>query len=67
MATVAPVSATRNTMAAVSAALNLTHNQEPYPEKEKELEALADVARKDLGDNLTKSPGANRRPSGSLK
>jgi arylsulfatase A-like enzyme len=38
-----------------------------YPEKVKELEALAVKARIDLGDDLTKSPGANRRPAGSVK
>jgi arylsulfatase A-like enzyme len=38
-----------------------------YPDKVKELEALAEVARKDLGDDITKSPGTNRRKSGSLK
>jgi len=38
-----------------------------FPEKVKELQALAEAARKDLGDNLTKSPGENRRPSGSVK
>ena len=37
-----------------------------YPEKVKELEALAGEARKDLGDDITKSPGANRRKSGSI-
>jgi arylsulfatase len=38
-----------------------------YPEKVKELQALADEARKDLGDDLTNSPGANRRKAGSVK
>jgi arylsulfatase len=38
-----------------------------YPEKVKELQALAEEVRKDLGDNLTNSPGANRRKSGSIK
>jgi arylsulfatase len=38
-----------------------------YPEKVTELQALADEARKDLGDNLTKNPGANRRKAGSIK
>jgi len=38
-----------------------------YPEKVKELEALAEEARLDLGDNLTNSPGANRRKAGSIK
>ncbi|MFH0841889.1 MAG: sulfatase [Bacteroidota bacterium] len=37
---------------------------EVYPEKVKELEALAEVARKDLGDDLTNSPGSNRRKAG---
>jgi arylsulfatase A-like enzyme len=40
---------------------------EMYPEKVRELEALAEEARKDLGDDLTKSPGANRRKVGSIK
>ena len=39
---------------------------EYYPEKVKELQALAEKAREDLGDDLTKSPGANRRKAGSL-
>jgi arylsulfatase len=38
-----------------------------YPEKVKELEDLAELARKDLGDNLTNSPGENRRKAGSIK
>lgn len=38
-----------------------------YPEKVKELEALADEARKDLGDNLINNPGMNRRKAGSVK
>jgi len=38
-----------------------------YPEKVKELEALAEEARKDLGDNLTNNPGMNRRKAGSVK
>jgi arylsulfatase len=38
-----------------------------YPEKVKELEALAEEARKDLGDNLTNNPGLNRRKAGSVK
>jgi arylsulfatase A-like enzyme len=37
-----------------------------YPEKVRELEALAEEARKDLGDDITKTPGANRRKAGSL-
>ena len=38
-----------------------------YPAKVIELEALAEAARKDLGDNLTKNPGANRRKAGTLE
>jgi arylsulfatase len=38
-----------------------------YPEKVKELVALAEEARKDLGDNITNSPGENRRKAGSIK
>jgi arylsulfatase len=38
-----------------------------YPDKVKELEALAGEARKDLGDDLTRSPGANRRKAGTVK
>jgi len=38
-----------------------------YPEKVKELEALAERARQDLGDDITKTPGANRRKIGTLK
>jgi len=38
-----------------------------YPEKVKELEILAGEARKDLGDDLTDSPCANRRKAGSIK
>jgi arylsulfatase A-like enzyme len=38
-----------------------------YPEKVKELEVLTEKARADLGDDLTKSPGANRRKAGTLK
>ena len=38
-----------------------------YPEKVKELEELAATARLDLGDELTKSPGKNRRKAGSVK
>jgi arylsulfatase len=37
-----------------------------YPEKVKELEELAAKARLDLGDDLTKTPGANRRKAGTL-
>jgi len=39
---------------------------EYYPEKVKELEALAEKAREDLGDDITKTPGANRRKIGSI-
>ena len=39
---------------------------EYYPEKVKELEALAEEARKDLGDEITGNPGANRRKAGSV-
>jgi arylsulfatase len=38
-----------------------------YPEKVKELQILAEEARKDLGDNLTNSPGMNRRKAGTIK
>ncbi len=38
-----------------------------YPEKVKELEALAEKARQDMGDDITKSPGLNRRKAGSIK
>jgi arylsulfatase len=38
-----------------------------YPEKVKELQALADEARNDLGDNLTNNPGVNRRKAGFVK
>jgi len=31
------------------------------------LQALAEKARNDLGDNLTNNPGANRRKAGSIK
>jgi arylsulfatase A-like enzyme len=37
-----------------------------YPEKVKELEALAEQAREDLGDDLTNSPGKNRRKAGFI-
>jgi arylsulfatase A-like enzyme len=37
------------------------------PEKVKELQTLAEEARKDLGDNLTNSTGANRRKAGTIK
>ena len=39
---------------------------ELYPEKVKELEELAEKARKDIGDDITKVPGANRRKIGSI-
>ena len=38
-----------------------------YPEKVKELQALAEEARKDLGDDIIKIPGANRRKAGTVK
>jgi arylsulfatase A-like enzyme len=38
-----------------------------YPEIVKELQALAEEARKDLGDDITRVPGANRRKVGSIK
>jgi len=38
-----------------------------YPEKIKELQTLTDKARKDLGDDLTNSPGENRRKPGTIK
>ncbi len=38
-----------------------------YPEKVKELQALAGEARLDLGDENTGAPGANRRKAGSIK
>jgi arylsulfatase A-like enzyme len=37
-----------------------------YPEITKELQLIADEARQDLGDDQTKSPGANRRKVGSV-
>jgi arylsulfatase len=37
-----------------------------YPEKVRELEALAAKARADLGDDLTKSPGTNRRKAATI-
>ena len=40
---------------------------EYYPEKVAELQVLATEAREDLGDNITKAPGANRRKAGSVK
>ena len=38
-----------------------------YPEKAKELQKLAEEARKDLGDDIARVPGANRRKAGSVK
>jgi arylsulfatase A-like enzyme len=38
-----------------------------YPEVVKELEALAEKARQDLGDDITKNPGLNRRKAGSIE
>jgi arylsulfatase len=38
-----------------------------YPEKVKELEALASEARLDLGDEITGDRGTNRRLPGSIK
>jgi arylsulfatase len=38
-----------------------------YPEIVRELLVIADKARKDLGDDQTKSPGENRRKAGTLK
>jgi arylsulfatase len=40
---------------------------EYYPEKVKELQSLAEEARKDLGDDITGAPGINRRKIGTLK
>lgn len=40
---------------------------EVYPEKVRELQALADKARQDLGDDIAKVQGANRRKAGSVK
>lgn len=37
-----------------------------YPEIVKELEAIANEARIDLGDDITKNKGLNRRPSGQI-
>lgn len=39
---------------------------EYYPDKVAELQILAGEARMDLGDNITKMPGANRRKAGSV-
>ena len=38
-----------------------------YPDKVKELEALAEKARFDLGDDLKQSPGSNRRKAGFIE
>ncbi|GAB6121514.1 sulfatase family protein [Dysgonomonas termitidis] len=38
-----------------------------YPDAVKRLSAVADSARTDLGDNLTKREGENRRPHGSIE
>ena len=38
-----------------------------YPEIAERLEKVAEEAREDLGDNLTKSKGRNRRPVGRVK
>jgi arylsulfatase A-like enzyme len=40
---------------------------EVYPEIVKELQSLADEARLDLGDDITKNQGLNRRKAGSIK
>lgn len=40
---------------------------ELYPDVVQELEALAEVARRDLGDDLTERKGENVRPAGFLK
>lgn len=40
---------------------------EYFPEIVKELQIIAGDARKDLGDDFTKSPGENRRKAGSIK
>lgn len=39
---------------------------EAYPEIVAELEKLANEAREDLGDDITKNPGKNRRESGKI-
>jgi arylsulfatase len=41
--------------------------QQQYPEVVKKLLTLADAAREDLGDELTNSPGKNRRQSGQVE
>jgi arylsulfatase len=40
--------------------------KDKYPDVVKQLQATADKAREDLGDNLTKVKGANRREPGKL-
>ncbi|TAE32879.1 MAG: arylsulfatase [Cytophagales bacterium] len=40
--------------------------QAQFPDIVTELQALANTAREDLGDDLTKSPGLNRRPVGTV-
>lgn len=37
-----------------------------YPEQRRKLEIMADEARQDLGDAITKAKGSNRRPAGRL-
>jgi arylsulfatase len=41
--------------------------QNEYPEIIRSLQALAEKAREDLGDELLNKPGNNRRPSGELE
>jgi arylsulfatase len=41
--------------------------QQQYPDVVKKLLTLADAAREDLGDELTNSPGKNRRQSGQVE
>ncbi len=41
--------------------------QNQFPEIVKELQALADKAREDLGDDILKAEGKNRREVGILK
>jgi arylsulfatase len=43
-----------------------TDVQAQHPEIVAELQKLASAAREDLGDNITKAPGANRRPAGII-
>ncbi len=38
-----------------------------YPEVVKDLQAIAEEARKDIGDEITNAPGQNRRKAGSIK